>query len=225
MPASDAGTASSPAVATGAPVPEGWIERVLACEGKCLLTTVAICSAPLLIGFAVGYLLIASGWFPVEKGSANAFQQDLAKRLEMPWQDRFAAIARPNFACFAVFVIGVFTLGLEAVVHLGYLGVATGIAVAKLTSAGVPFGHVATLLLPHALFELPGFLLSGSLGFRAGLMFLRYLRGRPLILPGEVRRMSFVAAASFGLLVAAAFVEAIVTPAMAALRGVGPFPH
>ncbi len=225
MPLSDAETASSPAMAPPEMAPEGWIERVLEREGKCLLATVAVCSAPLLIGFVVGYLLIASGWYPVDKEAKQKFEQDISKRLDMPWQDRFAAIAKPNFTCYAVFIVGVFTLGLEAVVHLGYLGVATGIAVAKLTSAGVPFGHVAALLLPHAIFELPGFLLAGSLGFRAGLMFLRYLRGRLLIMPGEVRRMSFVAAGSFGLLVAAAFVEAIVTPAMAALRGVGPFPH
>lgn len=224
MPAIDAGAASAGAPPE-TPAPEAWIERVLDREGKCLLATVAICSAPLLLGFVIGYLLIATGWYPVDKDSARTFEQDLAKRLEMPWQDRFAAIAKPNFTCYVVFLVGILTLGLEAVVHLGYLGVATGITVARLTSAGVPLGHVVTLLLPHAIFELPGFLLAGSLGFRAGLMFLRYLRGRVLVLPGEVRRMSFVAAASFGLLVAAAFVEAIVTPAMAALRGVGPFPH
>ncbi len=225
MPAPDTDTASSIDGASSSVAAEGWIERVLACEWKCLLATFAACSAPLLIGFLVGYLLVASGWLPVERGAAGAFEQDLAKRLEMPWQDRFVAIAKPNFSCYALFLVGILTMGLEATVHLGYLGVATGIAVAKLTTAGVPFGHVLTLLLPHAIFELPGFLLAGSLGFRGGLMFLRYLRGRLLVVPGEIRRMSFVAAAAFGLLVAAAFVEAVVTPAMAALRGVGPFPH
>lgn len=218
-------TPDAPAVGTTDPAAEGWIERVLAREWKCLIATLLICAAPLVIGFGAGYGLVASSWLPVDTGAAETFEKDLAKRLEMPWQDRFVAIAKPNFACFAIFIVGILTLGLEAFVHLGYLGVATGMAVGKLTAAGVPFGNVLTLLLPHALFELPGFLLAGSLGFRAGLMFLRYLRGRKLILPGEVRRMSFVTAAAFGLLVAAAFVEAIVTPAMVALRGVGPFPH
>lgn len=222
MPAQDAQTVPSPAV-EAAPK-GGGLDRILASERRCVLTTAALCSLPLLLGLAVGYTLVASGWLPVEAGIGAKFEADLARRLGMGWTERFWAIARPNFTCFAIFMVGIVTLGLEATVHLGFLGVCTGIAIGKLTAAGIALGKVLTLLLPHAGPELAGFLLAGSLGYRAGLMFVRYLRGGTLVLPGERKRMARVAAGAFGLLLAAAFVESIVTPAMAALRGVGPFP-
>ncbi len=112
-------------------------------------------------------------------------------------------------------VAGVGSIGLYALFYLGWFGLEIGLAVATLKQAGIANGVIFGFLLPHGLLEVPAFCLAGGVGFRAAWIFARYLRGDGLAREEEVRQMLWTAGVSLGMIVAAALVEAYLTPRVA----------
>ena len=109
---------------------------------------------------------------------------------------------------------GSLTFGVVTAVTLSYNGFAVGYAVA----GGESVARSLLLLAPHAVVELPAFLLAGAAGLGLPAEVLRYLRGtqETLLRRSAVRRSVHRFLWAVALLGVAAWVEAVVTPAIAA---------
>lgn len=132
------------------------------------------------------------------------------------------------------FAVGVITLGFLPVGVAGALGHKIGLIVGMMTgyarqAAGLgPWGTAAGLLLPHAPLELPAIWLSHALGLRAGLVWIRPLRGRRRL--ASIRRLlGDYGVALFAIIPAvlvAALLEAYVEPKLMDryVFGIGAYP-
>jgi uncharacterized membrane protein SpoIIM required for sporulation len=127
--------------------------------------------------------------------------------------DTFATLAVNNWVVSARLAFGGVVLGVPAVVGLGFNGVLVG------ALAGVydPVAFLA-LVAPHGVLELPTVALAGGLGVHLGRVGWRALRGRadPAAVADELQRAGVLLVGIAVLLVVAAFVEAFVTPWVAA---------
>lgn len=118
-----------------------------------------------------------------------------------------------NAAVAAILFAGSVTFGVVTAVTLCYNGFVIGYAVA----GSERVLRSVMLVAPHGLVELPAFLLAGAAGLALPTEVARYLTGTQETL---LRRSAVVESLrrfllALGLLVAAAWLEAVVTPAVA----------
>ncbi|MBI3099775.1 MAG: stage II sporulation protein M [Planctomycetes bacterium] len=196
-------------------------------EPERLLWGRALGGAALLIGigFAVGWTAAMTGWLPSQAyrdtpGTVAAIRG----RLEIPPLETGWSILSNNLKVFAVYLAGAVALGLPSIVSLLWLGFQIGaFFLGGPLYAGTPPEIVWSVFLPHAVLEVPAFLLSGALGLRTLQSFLRYLGKGPFLTAADRRALLGGAGLAALLLVLAAVVEATLTPwcARAALAAAG----
>lgn len=153
-----------------------------------------------------------AGLLSCPRGPPPAAPSALVEAAGGPWAF-FLKLTANNLAVVARLLAGAVLLGSSTVAQLGLDGLALGCAVAS--SAASP-AAVALLLLPHGAVELPAVVVAGAVGLRLAYMVVRYLAGGGWSWR-EARRCVRYAAAAVALTVAAAWVEAFVTPAVARL--------
>jgi len=120
-----------------------------------------------------------------------------------------------NAGVAAVLFVGSVTFGVVTAVTLCYNGFVVGYAVA----GGERAVRSVLLVAPHGVVELPAFVLAGAAGLGLPAEVIRYLTGaqetllRRSAVVGCLRRFLL----ALGLLVVAAWLEAVVTPVVAAI--------
>jgi len=125
----------------------------------------------------------------------------------------FWSILQNNLAVAVLLTLGNVTLGVTTVVGLLLSGVTNGgIITSGLVVATNEF-RIALLVLPHAVFEIPGLLVAGQAGFQFPFAFVRYLRGEreTLFTMAELKETLLLAGLSLFLITIAAMIEVFVT--------------
>lgn len=177
------------------------------------------------VGLAVGWAMALTGSLPSQAyRDTPATVAAVRDRLAISPLDTAGHILSNNLMVYVVFLAGIVGLGLPSVIGLLWIGFQTGaFFLGGPLYAGTPPEIVWAIFLPHASIEVPAFLLSGALGFRALQCFLRYLRKGPFVTPADRRALLAGALLAAALLVLAAGVEATITPrcARAALAAAG----
>ncbi|PSP76700.1 hypothetical protein BRC86_00010 [Halobacteriales archaeon QS_3_64_16] len=127
--------------------------------------------------------------------------------------DTFATLAVNNWVVSARLAFGGVALGLPAIVGLAF----NGLLVGGLAGISDPLTFLA-LVAPHGILELPTVALAGGVGIHLGWVGWRALRGRvgaPAVAE-ELQRAGVLLVGIALLLIVAAFIEAFVTPRVAA---------
>jgi uncharacterized membrane protein SpoIIM required for sporulation len=138
---------------------------------------------------------------------------DVANVFEGVPIDTFATLAVNNWVVSARLAFGGVALGLPAIVGLAFNGLLVG-ALAGVSDL-VTF---LALVVPHGIIELPTVALAGGVGLHLGRVGWRALRGRagaPEVAE-ELKRGGTILVGIAVLLIVAAFIEAFVTPQVAA---------
>lgn len=166
------------------------------------------------VGFAVGWAMALTGSLPSQAyRDAPATVEAVRDRLAVPPFKAFWQILSNNLMVLLIYVAGIVGLGLPSAIGLLWLGFQTGaFFLGGPLYGGTPPEIVWAIFLPHAVIEIPAFLLGGALGFRSLQGFLRYLRKGPLVTPADRRAFLTGALLAAVLLVLAAGVEATITP-------------
>ncbi|NIO16660.1 MAG: hypothetical protein GTN70_06625 [Deltaproteobacteria bacterium] len=110
-----------------------------------------------------------------------------------------------------------FFFGLIPILFISGNGYLLGVLV-SLAGTRLGFGEVALRILPHALFEVPAFILAGSLGLWLGLRFFRKVRYREEFRPYLSLSLKKFFRIVVPLLLIAALIETFVTPLLAGIR-------
>lgn len=170
-----------------------------------------------VLGFTGGYLALSLKLLPPTTRITDraTYEAEIKSRASLPPAELVRKIIPNNLAVVAAFLGGIVTLGAQAAIHLGWFGFGLGLSLAEAKLIGVPVSFPLAYLLPHGLIELAGFFLAGSLGFRALMYLIRYLRGGPALKKGELRSSLVVAAVSLGLVLIAGAVECFLTASIA----------
>lgn len=174
------------------------------------------------IWFGATFMVRPFGLGRVTVEESHTVRELLEKRASSPLfsRERFNdlwTILSQNMKVFIILMVGILTLGVTSLFQLGVAGIWTGAHVASVafSGAGLPLGTIVWFLIPHGIFELLGFWIAGSLGFRGLIVFIRFLRGEgELLEKEELKRFYKLAVLSAFLLVLAAYVEAFITPAI-----------
>jgi stage II sporulation protein M len=133
-----------------------------------------------------------------------------------PLQGIYLILVNNTVATFGIILFS-FLIGLPSLFSLFGNGILLGAVTVLMAEQGISFPVFFFLgVMPHGIFELPAFFISASLGLKIGYHIVFPLpgetRGESLkIMVREVRRMAPVI---FILLVAAACIEVVVTPAI-----------
>ncbi|MBL8171194.1 MAG: stage II sporulation protein M [Acidobacteria bacterium] len=156
----------------------------------------------ILLGLAVGLATPVQQlhWQPRITSSGDYGLHDL-------WQ-----IAGRNLLIGLQLLIGVVSLGLFGVMQFFSIGFSVGMTFKAGLGAGISFGKISLLLMPHTFLEFAGFLLLGALEFEAARLAYYKLRYDQLPLD-QPRLVGLLKQALFGiiLIVIAALVEVYIT--------------
>ena len=156
---------------------------------------------------ALGYLLTAS------YGEVLSPPGDVTGVFGTVPIDTFATLAVNNWVVSARLAFGGVALAVPAIVGLAF----NGLLVGGLAGVSDPMTFLA-LVAPHGILELPTVALAGGIGIHLGHVGWRALRGRadaPAV-ADELKRTGVLLVGIALLLIAAAFIEAFVTPRVAA---------
>ena len=156
---------------------------------------------------ALGYLLTAS------YGEVLSPPGDVTGVFGTVPIDTFATLAVNNWVVSARLAFGGVALAVPAIVGLAF----NGLLVGALAGVSDPMTFLA-LVAPHGILELPTVALAGGIGIHLGHVGWRALRGRadaPAVAE-ELKRAAVLLVGIALLLVIAAFIEAFVTPRVAA---------
>lgn len=123
-----------------------------------------------------------------------------------------------NAGVLGVLWLGVVTGGLSTLASLLTNGLAFGRALA---ATGAPLATRVALFVPHAVFEVPGFLLAGAAGFLPIDRLIRYLRGRTesVFEARDVRDLAHLVALSAACIVVGGVIEGTITRMLARSLG------
>lgn len=163
------------------------------------------------IGFAITFVAVTTVGLP------SGGQEGMARRLAS--LDTPLEIFLNNVLVLVAILAGAGTFGLSSFLFLSLNGAYMGAIAAYGLKIGYGPVGVATLIVPHGLFEFPAFWLAGAVGFTIPVRVVNYLGGSQdrILCQGEPRQLLATAAASIVLLAIGAVVEATVTPRLAAL--------
>ena len=156
---------------------------------------------------ALGYLLTAS------YGEVLSPPGDVTGVFGTVPIDTFATLAVNNWVVSARLAFGGVALAVPAIVGLAF----NGLLVGGLAGVSDPMTFLA-LVAPHGILELPTVALAGGIGIHLGHVGWRALRGRadaPAV-ADELKRTGVLLVGIALLLIVAAFIEAFVTPRVAA---------
>ncbi len=110
-----------------------------------------------------------------------------------------------------------FFFGLIPILFISGNGYLLGVLV-SLARTRLGFGEVALRILPHALFEIPAFILAGSLGLWLGLKFFRKVRYREGFRTYLSLSLKNFLRIVIPLLLIAALIETFITPFLAGIK-------
>lgn len=186
--------------------------RRLPREGR-LWAAVAVFTAA---SFAAGLLWGRGGeaWAPRLAPNVR-LPVSTGKAWQAPPSKTFAVVLRNNAALYGSLVVGLVTAGLWTLATYGW-GVATiGFAVGMGAKAHVPRRLVFAMVAPHGFLEVLSFAFVAVIGLRLLWVGFEYLRsGRVIVEKGEPAAWGVRVAVGLVLMVAAAYVEAYVTPSV-----------
>ena len=169
-----------------------------------------------VVSCVAGHQAVARGIFKLEVPDREAQLAEMRKRLVHNPHRNFRQILLNNLlATVILMVVGAGSMGLFVIFNIGWFGLATGMAVAQLEQAGIQGALIWSLLAPHGLLEIPALCMSAGVGLRGAWLFVRYLRGQGMLREGELSQLLWTAGLSLGMIVAAALVEAYITPQLA----------
>lgn len=178
--------------------------------GRCL----GLANLIFAVGLATGMISAASGALPSTLcPDAETTTRQLRHRLRNPPLETATEIFTNNVKVYAIYMGGIFLLGLPSALYLLWFGFQTGaILIGGPLSGGTPPSLVLAYFLPHGVIEIPAFLLAASLGFRTFFGFIRYLRHRgPILTPEDRRPLILGAGLALALVALGAVVEATLT--------------
>ncbi len=177
----------------------------------------ALLAAGLWVGCCVaGHRAVTHGTLKLKVPDRETQIAEMRKTLSHNPHQNFRQILLNNLlATVILMVVGACSMGLFVIFNLGWFGLATGMAVAQLEQAGIQGALIWSLLAPHGLLEIPALCISAGVGLRGAWLFLRYLRGQGMLRDGELSQLLWTAGLSLGMIVAAALVEAYITPQLA----------
>ncbi|MCC9023247.1 stage II sporulation protein M [Bacillus nakamurai] len=108
---------------------------------------------------------------------------------------------------------GFFTFGLTSIFYLFSNGFILSGSIIESLHNGVPFYQIILLLIPHGIFEVPALLLSGAIGFKSVELVIRLCFSKQKkIMITMFKHMGIMVLCIICLLIAAAIVEAYITP-------------
>lgn len=214
------------------------IPRIVVEQRWTLLFVIAVCLLGAVAGYRNGREAGTDQWlsfYQVQFGP-QWFDRFLPSvcwgTRHMTWLGLFS---RNTFVCAFAFVAGIATLGTAPLVTAARTGSTIGWVVGALsnltqqTGTGGPEAVLVGTILPHASLELPAVWLALALGLRAGLVWIRPLRGlrRLASLRSLLRDFGVSLMVILPVLFLAAGLEARVTPILFAryVVGVGTYPQ
>ncbi len=167
------------------------------------------------LGYGAGHAMQRTGFVPGPgKLDVEAYRREIRERVERPALTNLQRICARNFMVFSVLCLGIGTAGILTTLQIFWLGASVGIDVAHALTAGVDGRIIFWFTFPHGVPEVASFCLAASVGLHGTLIFGRYLRGGPLLQPGEVPWLLRRAVLGLALLAVAGLVEVFVTPAL-----------
>ncbi|MGX4667910.1 stage II sporulation protein M [Cerasibacillus sp. JNUCC 74] len=87
-----------------------------------------------------------------------------------------------NITICLLLLLGIVTFGIPTLFYLLLNGFVLGIGVNDLISIGIPLNEFFMKLLPHAILEIPAFILSGAIGLYGFTFYLGYrIQIRPFL--------------------------------------------
>ncbi|MGG0156736.1 stage II sporulation protein M [Bacillus velezensis] len=108
---------------------------------------------------------------------------------------------------------GFFTFGLTSIFYLFTNGFILSGSIIENLHSGVPFYQIFLLLIPHGIFEVPALLLSGAIGFKGVELVIRLCFSKEKkIMASMFRQIGILLLLIICLLIAAAIIEAYITP-------------
>ncbi len=178
--------------------------------GRCVLGLSGAFFAGIVLGVAYAYS---------NPERAGEFVARLAREIGPISGDTFENFVRIFFhnswVALLVLLSGLF-FGIGPWVIVMFNGVVVGVVSGFLTWSGLSFEKLVLSLIPHGIFEIPGFFLAGA----AGIEWYRNVRESESPAAGflrGLRKALKLYILTLGLLLIAAFVEAYVTPKIAGL--------
>jgi len=208
---------------SGARNPMEWYRGLFSNSLKRIRFPILITSIILLIGFLVGYRQADVFRLPTEIFEVNAFDKDWLEVLRgfgMLTPSGAVRILWTNIrALLLATILGVFTFGVVAEILLMAPLAITGYFAGFLTQAGQGAAqYITALVLPHAILEVPAAILAGAAILQLGMAAISLPKGSSLG-DGWITSLAEWARISIGiilpLLIAAAFLEAFITPRIA----------
>lgn len=165
-------------------------------------------------GVIIGSTLMASMSGLPAGGAVETGQVGLSTDQALtPW-----VLLSHNGSVLAMFLSGALTFGVSTTFFALLNGIIFGIVVTNALGNSSAL-LTAAAVVPHALLELPAFWLAGAVGLLPAHQLYRYLASKQdEILPTRtIRDMLYMTLAAFVLLAVAAFIEALLTPALVGL--------
>ncbi|AWG37295.1 hypothetical protein CMR26_01360 [Bacillus velezensis] len=108
---------------------------------------------------------------------------------------------------------GFFTFGLTSIFYLFTNGFILSGSIIENLHSGVPFYQIFLLLIPHGIIEVPALLLSGAIGFKGVELVIRLCFSKEKkIIASMFRHIGILVLLIICLLIAAAIIEAYITP-------------
>lgn len=167
------------------------------------------------IGCLIGSVCAAMNLLPSDAyPDPGEMRERLGGNLDLGARETYAIIFKQNTKVFVMLVAGMFLAGLPSIMFLLWFGFQTvGFVLAGPILKGTDPRILLAFLLPHGLIEIPTFLIAAAVGFRGTLAFHRFLiHNGPLVTPADEESLKRTVALTFLAVVAAAVVEATVTP-------------
>ncbi|MBI4615733.1 MAG: stage II sporulation protein M [Planctomycetes bacterium] len=192
--------------------PQGLVRASRAGLARRAATAVGLCYLAFVAAYAVGFSLArpAGGSLGDARG---------ATREALSSADRFgnlrSILATNAIAALGIAALGTLSRGILSLASVTLFGFWTGMTSGALHGLGFPGGFLAAYHLTHGVLEVLGLSIAGAAGFAGGVAFSLYLKTGSLPGRAELRSVGLSLALSLAVLVAAAAIEAYVTPGIA----------
>lgn len=185
-----------------------WIPR----EARLWLAVVAMIVAAWFAGYAWG--TSGESWGGKLRPSVSLPRSHArGERWDAPATQNFRLILKNNAIVYASLVCGLATAGVWTLVTLSWGVAVLGFAAGVAAKAHVPWRIAFAMFAPHGFIEVLAFAFAAVVGLRCLIAGFGYLRdGRLDIEKGEPPTWALRLAVGLALVVAAAAVEAYVTP-------------
>ena len=168
------------------------------------------------VGLVVGIGVGLSVPFPERELPERDVHASITIMQSIRGEHTLRVIFTNNTRVFLMLVVGILTGGLLSLAEMLLIGYMIGLLVQIAQIQGTPFIVTLAALLPHGVPELTAFAAVGALGIHLAFRVYRAAQGQSVDWWREVHVYGKLVLAAYGLLVAAAVIEAYVSPSLVA---------